>query len=95
MLNFMRNVALVPGPAGIDEIVEHYIRHRLVPSDVLGDAYHLAFASMHQIDFLLTWNCRHLANANKIRHIEVINRRLGLAVPIITTPELMMPETGS
>ena len=53
---------------------------------------HLAIASMHSVDFLLTWNCRHLANANKVQHVAVLNGRLGLHVPVITTPMLLMPE---
>ena len=53
---------------------------------------HLAMASTHTIDYLLTWNIRHLANANKTRHLSVLNGRLGLPSPIITTPELLMPE---
>ncbi len=44
------------------------------------------------MDFLLTWNCRHLANANKMQHLTVVNARLGLRVPIITTPLSLIPE---
>ena len=47
---------------------------------------------MHHMDFLLTWNCRHLANANKIQHLSVLNARLGLPVPVITTPLMLIPE---
>ncbi|MFG0285997.1 MAG: hypothetical protein ACF8R7_16390 [Phycisphaerales bacterium JB039] len=57
-----------------------------MPADAAGDAGHLALASLHGIDFLLTWNCRHLANANKMRHMAVLNGRLGLQTPVITTP---------
>jgi predicted nucleic acid-binding protein len=68
------------------EIVEAYIRHRLMPADPVGDALHLAVASFHRCDFLLTWNCRHLANANKFGHIRRINTMLGLYVPSLVTP---------
>jgi dTDP-4-amino-4,6-dideoxygalactose transaminase len=50
------------------------------------DALHLAYASFYKIDFLLTWNCNHLANANKRKHIRVINARLNLPTPEIVTP---------
>lgn len=63
-----------------------YVRNRLMPAEAGGDAFHLAMASVHAIDFLLTWNCRHLANANKMEHLRVINTRMGLSVPIVTTP---------
>ena len=50
------------------------------------DALHLALASFHKCDFLLTWNCAHIANANKFEHIRIINARLGLFVPALVTP---------
>nr|VFJ61788.1 MAG: PIN domain-containing protein [Candidatus Kentron sp. DK] len=70
----------------IEEIVEVYISNYLMPKDVLGDALHLAIASFHKIDYLLTWNCSHLANANKKKHIRRINERLRLPTPEIITP---------
>ena len=89
----LRLAATLPAiPAGdeIGEIVEIYIQHHLMPRDPLGDALHLALASFYKFDYLLTWNCVHLANANKIGHIRRINALLGLHVPILTTPlELM------
>ena len=68
------------------EIVEAYIQHQLMPNDPLGDALHLALASYHKCDFLLTWNCKHLANANKFSHIKRINTILGLFIPTLVTP---------
>jgi len=70
----------------IHEIVETYIRRKLMPSDIIGDALHLATASFHGCDFLLTWNCKHLANANKFSHIRRLNTLLGLYVPALITP---------
>ena len=57
-----------------------------MPRDPVGDALHLALASFHKCDFLLTWNCLHLANANKFGHIRRINGMLGLFVPLLVTP---------
>ena len=64
---------LVIEPA-IAQIVAAYIRHQLMPADPTGDALHLALASHHKCDFLLTWNCLHLANANKFGHIAASTR---------------------
>lgn len=71
---------------------EFYIENRLVPQRAVADAMHLALASVHRIDYLLTWNCRHLANVNKTRHIAAINARLGLGIPVVTTPLTLLPE---
>jgi hypothetical protein len=64
-----------------------------MPRILEGDALHLAYASFHKIDFLLTWNCNHLANANKRKHIRTINARLNLATPEIITPLELFSET--
>ena len=78
------------------EIVQAYIAHQLMPSDPLGDALHLAIASYHRCDFLVTWNCKHLANANKFGHIRRVNGILGLSVPTLVTPlELLGEEQPS
>jgi hypothetical protein len=57
-----------------------------MPADPAGDALHLAMASHHKCDFLVTGNCQHLANANKFGHIRRINTMLGLFIPAIVTP---------
>lgn len=70
-------------------VARRYIDERLVPADIAGDAAHLAAACVHEMDFLLTWNIRHLANPNKLDHLTIINRRLGLLTPVIVTPEML------
>ena len=80
-------------PAVVD-IVEAYIARHVMPADPAGDALHLALASYHRCDFLVTWNCRHLANANKFGHIRRVNTLLGLYVPTLVTP-LELVEEGS
>lgn len=91
-MGLLRGVPILSEPAGLEEVVRFYIDHRLMPAEAGGDAAHLALASMHGVDFLLTWNCRHLANVNKWQHLTVLNARLGLRVPIVTTPLTLLPE---
>lgn len=79
----------------IGVIVDAYIRHYVMPADPVGDALHLALASYHRWDFLLTWNCRHLANANKFAHIRRVNGILGLFVPSLVTPFELLGEKES
>lgn len=85
-INLVMSLPLLPAPDEILEIVETYINQKLMPSDPRGDALHLAFASYYKCDFLLTWNCKHLANANKFGHIRKVNGMLGLYVPMLVTP---------
>ena len=78
----------------VAEIAEVYIQHGVMPRDPAGDALHLAIASYFKCDFLLTWNCRHLANANKSEHIRRSNAMLSLFVPQLVTPlELLGDQT--
>ena len=82
----LKNVPIVSVEPEISDIVKTYIRHKVMPSDPVGDALHLALASYHKCDFLLTWNCNHLANANKFFHIRQVNTLLSLFTPSIVTP---------
>jgi len=91
-LELIKEVEILDEPPEIRPVAEYYIEQQLMPVGVGGDAYHLAMTSIHSIDFLLTWNCSHLANANKITHLTVLNRRLGLHVPVVTTPFSLNPE---
>ena len=88
----LHNVPLLDVTAEVLEIVEVYIAHKLMPQDRSGDALHLALASHYGCDILLTWNCVHLANANKFRHIQRVNALLGLSVPLLSTPLQLMED---
>lgn len=77
---------LIPSPT-IDEIVESYVQHRLMPSKPsTADAMHLALASFSHCDFIVTWDSKHLANPNKVIHIRRINSALNLHVLDLVTP---------
>jgi hypothetical protein len=64
------------------------LAHKLMPHEGLGDAAHLALASYHECDMLITWNCKHLANANKTGHIRRVNALLvGSLTPPYSAPD--------
>jgi len=86
IVGLLDDVPILTTPNEIVDIVDTYISRQLMPVDTKGDALHLALASYHNCDFLLTWNCQHLANANKFAHIRRINTLLGLFVPALITP---------
>jgi hypothetical protein len=62
----------------------------ILPPQAVRDAAHVAVAAIHAVDYLLTWNCRHLANAQIARRIAVVCEKLGRNMPIICTPEELM-----
>jgi predicted nucleic acid-binding protein len=94
-LALIADLPLLPVEPAVIEVVQAYLLHNLMPADPAGDALHLALASYHKCDFVLTWNCLHLANANKFGHIRRVNTLLGLFVPMLVTPlELLGDDDG-
>ena len=85
-LSLLSDVLVIPIENEVLEIIEAYVAHKVMPRDPMGDAAHLALATFHRCEFLLTWNCNHLANANKFGHIRRINTILGFMVPALVTP---------
>jgi predicted nucleic acid-binding protein len=61
-----------------------------IPAKAARDALHLAAAAVHGMDFLLTWNCKHLANAEMAGRVDRIVLRHGFRPPRICTPEELM-----
>lgn len=70
----------------IEEIAKGYVNQGVVPQAHFPDALHIALASFHKIDFLITWNCEHLAEAHRRRRVRLFNTSAGLFVPEIVTP---------
>ena len=75
----------------IEQIAAVYQARRLMPREPVRDALHVAIASFYRMDFLLTWNCKHLANANKTRHLRELNLEMGLSIPELVTPYQLQP----
>jgi len=80
------NMDILPITNEVIEIAQIYIDKLVMPKDPQGDALHLAIASFYKVDSLLTWNCKHLANANKFNHIRRVNFEIDLTTPILATP---------
>jgi hypothetical protein len=91
-LILLQDVPLLPFTLEIATIAEIYIARKVMPQNAGGDALHLALASFYGCDFLLTWNCKHIANANKFEHIRRVNESLHLPVPALVTPLELLGE---
>lgn len=72
-----------------DQLAEVYTQQMFLPERAARDAAHLAIASVYGVDYLVTWNCAHIANALIRRKLAEINASRGVSVPIICTPEEM------
>ena len=68
------------------------ILKNIVPPKMGEDALHIAIATIHDMDYLLTWNCRHIANIDIQRKIAQHLESIGLLLPIMCTPEELLGE---
>lgn len=71
-------------------LAEALIEQAIIPANAIEDALHIAISTLHRVDFLLTWNCRHIANPVIQEKIAVHLEQLGLFLPIICTPEELL-----
>jgi len=74
------------------ELAEELVRRGVVPASAAEDALHIAIAVTNGVDYLLTWNCAHIANAALQPHIAAICRSAGLEPPTICTPQQLMED---
>ncbi len=76
------SITLLDYAEEIDNIAKNYIMNQIIPEKKIEDALHLAYTTFYQIDILLSWNFRHLANINKERKIILENMKMGYHYPI-------------
>jgi hypothetical protein len=72
------------------ELAKDLVASGIVPSQASEDALHISIATVHFADYLLTWNCRHIANPEIQARIAENFRAKGLFLPFICTPEELM-----
>lgn len=73
-------------------LADIYLAFLPIPASAEADALHLAISSLGNVDYLLTWNCRHIANGFVISELALLNEKLGVMTPVICTPEELMYE---
>jgi len=87
MLRGLGVLELTPEVRGLAEVL---VREKVMPAPVVsGDAIHVAAATVHHMDYVVTWNVKHMANPNKRTHFATVCLRLGLVPPQIVTPDIL------
>ena len=76
------------------KIAEDLIKQKIVPLKAIEDALHIAIATAHGVDYLVTWNCRHIANPEIQRGIASYLEQTGAVLPFICTPEELLGEAN-
>ena len=88
-LNWIEDVELLAITDEVLGFADILVAEHVMPSPSSGDAMHVAVSTIHRIEYVLSWNVKHLANVNKQRHLQTICVRAGLLPPRIITPELL------
>jgi len=73
-------------------LADGYLSRGIFQRKYLGDALHVAVASLHKLDYLVTWNFGYLANVHRQARIKLFNTAAGFFVPEIVTPEFLVSE---
>ena len=72
------------------DFTEDITQSHILPADAGVDAAHIAIATAHEMDILLTWNCRHIANAANQHALQRLASASGLRLPTLCTPDQLM-----
>jgi hypothetical protein len=89
-LDVLASLPLLDPQAEGTALAQMLIDHIPLPARAAADALHIAIAVVNGMDYLLTWNCTHIANAALRGRIEAACRSRGFRVPIICTPEELL-----
>lgn len=72
------------------DCAEYYIKHLLLPRKAYVDAGHLAHAVHYRLDYLVTWNCTHIANGQVLQRLVKLNNLRGWHTPLVVTPAFLI-----
>ncbi len=91
-LNLMRSLPQLEITEEAAILADGYIGRGIFQRKFLGDALHVALASYHKIDYVVTWNFGYLASVHRQARIRLFNTSAGFFVPEIITPEFLVSE---
>jgi len=86
-LNFLNGLPVLQLNDEVRSLTREYDRALGLHGRARADLPHFAFAVVYEMDYLVTWNCTHIANGTIIRRLLFLNDQLGLSTPLIITPE--------
>ena len=89
-LEALKDVAFLDATLDAEQLTQTLLEFGAVPRQASGDAAHIAIAVTNGVDYLVTWNFRHIANAAMRARIEYVCRRAGYEPPIICPPNELL-----
>jgi hypothetical protein len=91
-LDVMAEIKLLDLTDGANALTKNILISGLVPADADRDAAHIALATVHEMEILLSWNCRHIANAAIQTRLRRLVEKSGYALPVLCTPDELTGE---
>lgn len=85
-LEALQNLPTLPIATEVEHLADTILQSGSLPATARSDAIHVAAATLAGVDFLLTWNCRHLANPHLQKQLRALMAARGLTLPEICTP---------
>jgi hypothetical protein len=85
-LEILRDFSLLDLNQSVLDLAEQFLGRSNLPAKADVDAVHIAAATVHGMDYLLTWNCKHIANAQIQKKLAEISFDFGYELPILCTP---------
>jgi hypothetical protein len=85
-LSLMHGVVRLSTNQDAENLAGEFLRRSSLPAHALADATHIALATVFAVDFLLTWNCRHIANPHILKKLTAIAASEGYELPMVCTP---------
>lgn len=89
-LSVLASIQRLPPTSASEELVPLLLSETKLPPEPLIDMAHISIATVHGMQFLLTWNCKHIANAQIVRAVERVCRLRGFEPPVLCTPDELM-----
>ena len=89
-LNLIRPLKYLDLAEEVAILAEGYIERGIFHRKFIADAIHVALASFHKVDYLVTWNFGHIANVRKQARLRLFNTTAGFFSPVIITPEFLV-----
>jgi len=89
-LEILDGIPLLPPAPEISQIANEIMSLGVLPEKAQVDALHIAAVAHHRIQYLLTWNCKHIANARILPRIHDLLTSLHIPIPVICTPEELL-----
>ena len=89
-LEAVNGLPLLDNAGDVPALANALVKHGPLPTKATADAVHMATAAVYQMDYLLTWNCKHIANAAMRSQVEAICLAAGYRIPILCTPQELM-----